>query len=116
MEKLAIIGSGTMGHSIALNVAWAGLDVKMYGLSQADLTQGLEGIKNKLIVLSHHGLISSRDIEEIQSRISTSQTIDDTVDGASFVIECIPEDLSMKQQLFNHLDKIFVTSDAATVM
>jgi 3-hydroxybutyryl-CoA dehydrogenase len=106
MEKLAIIGSGTMGHSIALNVAWAGLDVKMYGLSQADLTQGLEGIKNKLIVLSHHGLISSRDIEEIQSRISTSQTIDDTVDGASFVIECIPEDLSMKQQLFNHLDKI----------
>ncbi len=106
MEKLAIIGSGTMGHSIALNAAWSGLNVRMYGLNQDDLTKGLEGIKNKLIVLNQHGLISLPDIEAIQSRISTSQSIDDTVAGSSFVIECIPEDLSMKQQLFNHLDKI----------
>jgi 3-hydroxybutyryl-CoA dehydrogenase len=106
MEKLAIIGSGTMGHSIALNAAWSGLNVRMYGLNQADLTKGLAGIKNKLIGLSHHGLISSQEIEVIQARISTSQSIDDTVDGSSFVIECIPEDLSLKQQLFNHLDKI----------
>ena len=106
MEKLAIIGSGTMGHSIALNAAWSGLNVRMYGLNQDDLTKGLEGIKNKLIVLNQHGLISLQDIEAIQSRISTSQSIDDTVKGSSFVIECIPEDLSLKQQLFNHLDQL----------
>ena len=106
MEKLAIIGSGTMGHSIVLNAAWSGLNVRMYGLNQDDLTKGLEGIKNKLMVLSQHGLISYKDIEVIQSRISTSQSIDDTVKGSSFVIECIPEDLSLKQQLFNHLDQL----------
>ena len=106
MEKLAIIGSGTMGHSIALNGAWSGLNVRMYGLNQDDLTKGLEGIKNKLMVLSQHGLISYQDIEVIQSRISLSQSIDDTVKGSSFVIECIPEVLSLKQQLFNHLDQL----------
>ena len=106
MEKLAIIGSGTMGHSIALNAAWSGLNVSMYGLNQDDLTKGLEGIKNKLVGLNQHGLISLQDIEAIQARISTSQSIDDTVAGSSFVIECIPEDLALKQQLFNHLDKI----------
>ena len=106
MEKLAIIGSGTMGHSIALNAAWSGLNVRMYGLNQDDLTKGLEGIKNKLVGLNQHGLISLQDIEAIQSRISVSQSIDDTVAGSSFVIECIPEDLALKQQLFNHLDKI----------
>ena len=37
MEKLAIIGSGTMGHSIALSAAWAGMQVKMYGLDANDL-------------------------------------------------------------------------------
>ena len=106
MEKLAIIGSGTMGHSIALNAAWSGLNVRMYGLNQDDLTKGLEGIKNKLVGLNQHGLISLQDIEAIQSRISVSQSIDDTVAGSSVVIECIPEDLALKQQLFNHLDKI----------
>ena len=106
MEKLAIIGSGTMGHSIALNAAWSGLNVRMYGLNQDDLTKGLEGIKNKLVGLNQHGLISLQDIEVIQSRISLSQSIDDTVKGSSFVIECIPEDLSLKQQLFNHLDQL----------
>lgn len=106
MEKLAIIGSGTMGHSICLNAAWAGLDVMMYGLNEADLNKGFEGIKNKLLVLSHNELISSREIEEIQSRISITQSIQEAVKSASFVIECIPEDLALKQQLFNHLDKI----------
>ncbi|SDM48211.1 3-hydroxybutyryl-CoA dehydrogenase [Daejeonella rubra] len=106
MEKLAIIGSGTMGHSIAVNAAWAGLNVKMYGLNEADLQKGLEGIKNKLILLSQNGLISPRDIEEIQSRISITQSIEEAVNDVSFVIECIPEDLGLKQQLFNHLDEI----------
>jgi len=106
MEKLAIIGSGTMGHSIALNAAWSGLNARMYGLNQADLQKGLEGIKNKLILLSQNGLISSRDIEEIQSRISITQSIEEAVKEVSFVIECIPEDLALKQQLFNHLDEI----------
>jgi len=106
MEKLAIIGSGTMGHSISLNAAWAGLDVMMYGLNQADLNKGLEGINNKLLVLSRNGLISPKDIEEIQSRISISESIHDTVEGSTFVIECIPENLTLKQRLFNHLDEI----------
>jgi len=106
MEKLAIIGSGTMGHSIALNAAWSGLIVRMYGLNETDLNKGLEGIRNKLLVLSDHGLISSGDIEEIQARISISQSIDDAVEGSTFIIECIPENLELKQQLFNHLDDI----------
>jgi len=106
MEKLAIIGSGTMGHSIALNAAWSGFIVRMYGLNETDLNKGLEGIRNKLLILNDNGLISSRDIEEIQARISICQSIDDAVEGSTFVIECIPEDLVLKQQLFNHLDNI----------
>jgi 3-hydroxybutyryl-CoA dehydrogenase len=106
MEKLAIIGSGTMGHSIAANAAWAGLNVIMYGLNEADLNKGLEGIHNKLTILSQNGLISSQEIEEIQARISITHSIEDAVTSVSFVIECIPEDLALKQQLFNHLDEI----------
>ena len=34
MEKLTVIGSGTMGHSITLSAAWAGINVNMYGLTE----------------------------------------------------------------------------------
>ncbi|MBU8792155.1 hypothetical protein KM885_15435 [Oceanobacillus caeni] len=34
MEKLSIIGSGTMGHSIALAAAWEGMNVEVFGMNE----------------------------------------------------------------------------------
>ena len=36
MEKPGIIGCGTMGHAIALTVAWAGLPVMLYGINSSE--------------------------------------------------------------------------------
>lgn len=101
-----MIGSGTMGHSIALSAAWAEINVKMYGLDEIELEKGLLGIKNKLTVLLQNGLITFRDFEDIKARISVSHSMDDAAEGASFIIECIPEDLGLKRDLFRYLDKI----------
>ena len=106
MENLTIIGSGTMGHSIALSAAWAEINVKMYGLNEMELEKGLLGIKNKLNVLLQNGLITFRDFEDIKARITGSHSMEDAAKGASFIIECIPEDLVVKQELFRYLDKI----------
>lgn len=106
MENLTIIGSGTMGHSIALSAAWAEINVKMYGLDEIEIEKGLLGIKNKLTVLLQNGLITFRDFENIKARITGSHSMEDAAEGASFIIECIPEDLGMKQELFRYLDKI----------
>lgn len=106
MENLTIIGSGTMGHSIALSAAWAEINVKMYGLDEIEIEKGLLGIKNKLTVLLQNGLITFRDFENIKARITGSHSMEDAAEGASFIIECIPEDLVMKQELFRYLDKI----------
>lgn len=106
MENLTIIGSGTMGHSIALSAAWAEINVKMYGLDEIELETGLLGIKNKLTVLLQNGLITFKDFEDIKARITGTHSIEDAAEGASFIIECIPEDMGMKQDLFNYLDKI----------
>lgn len=106
METLTVIGSGTMGHSITLCAAWAGIKVKMYGHNKIDLEKGLLGIKHKSEVLFQNGLISNTDVEKINARITVSHTLDDAVEGASFIIECIPEDMGMKQDLFKYLGKI----------
>ncbi len=106
MEKLAIIGSGTMGHSIALNAAWTGLSVKMYGLNDDDLSNGLSGIRQKMSILIENGLLPSSQYDQVLSRISLTTSKEEAVADATFVIECIPEDLGLKQQLFKYLDEI----------
>lgn len=104
MEKLAIIGCGTMGHSIALSASWAGIQVKMYGLSKDDIEKGFSGISDKLSTLKEGGLISESQHIEIFNRISGTQSLDYATEGSTFILECIPEDLNLKKELFKVLD------------
>ncbi len=104
-ERLVIIGSGTMGHSIALNAAWAGLGVSLYGLDSDDINKGLAGIRRKLETLVRYDLVNGSSYEEIIDRIHTTINLDEALTDATFVIECIPEDIEFKNELFLRLDK-----------
>lgn len=106
MEKLTIIGCGTMGHSIALNAAWAGISVCLYGISQEDITRATAGIQAKLDVLIRNELLQEEDRLPVMNRIRYFTAMEEAVHQASFVIEAIPEEMELKQKLFNYLDKI----------
>lgn len=104
MERLTIIGSGTMGHSITLCAAWAGLYVNMFGLSDADIAAGMDAIEKKLANMEKSDLLKPGEKEGILRRIMVATSIDSAVKDASFVIECIPEDVKLKNEMFQQLD------------
>lgn len=106
MEKLAIIGCGTMGHSIALSAAWAGIPVRMYGTNEADTKQGELGVMSKLKMLLKHELLSEQELTLIRERISITTSMDDVLKDCTFVIEAAPENIDLKKNLFLHLDKV----------
>lgn len=106
MEKLVVIGCGTMGHSIALNAAWAGMPVKMYGVDTNDIQNGLSGVTDKLNTLFKNDLISKDQKDQILNRITGTDLLSEAVDGATFIIECIPEVLELKNDLFRKLDQM----------
>ena len=106
MEKLAIIGCGTMGHSIALNAGWAGLQVRMYGTSEADTQQGELGIISKLKMLVKHELLREEEFALIRERISITTSMENVLEDCTFVIEAVPENIDLKKNLFLHLDKV----------
>lgn len=106
MEKLAVIGCGTMGHSIALNAAWVGMQVKMYGVDTNDIQKGLSGVTDKLSTLLKNDLITRDQLSQILKNITGTSSLSETVDGASFIIECIPEVLELKNDLFRKLDQM----------
>ncbi|CDQ18999.1 3-hydroxybutyryl-CoA dehydrogenase [Halobacillus karajensis] len=110
MGEIAVIGCGTMGHSIALNAAWAGYDVKLYGLNEDVLNQGWNDMMDKADVLIKHHMINSHELEKIKSRVITTVSIEHAVEQATFVIEAIPEDINLKKNLFKELDQLCNTS------
>jgi len=106
IERLAIIGCGTMGHTIALNAAWVGIQVKMYGVDQKDVQNGLLAVKAKLKTLFANDLIKQDQQDQILEKITGTDSLSDAVSGATFIIECIPEILKLKNDLFIKLDEM----------
>ena len=105
MEKLGIIGCGTMGHSIALAAAWAGLPVTLHGLNSSETEDAQSSILNKLKMLSNSGLFNLDTIELIMKRITVTHSIDEIAAVSSFIIESIPENIDLKKTFFNILIK-----------
>lgn len=107
LESLSILGAGTMGHSIALAAAWAGYVVKVWGNSDTDIDRGKKGIKEKLGILNQYEAIDpKRQCVEIEERITFTSSMEECLLGATFVIEAVPENLQLKQDLFKKLDSM----------
>ena len=105
IEKLSILGSGTMGHSIALSASIAGLPVKIWGISKEDIERGQRDLQEKLEVLAGEDVIIEAEIKEIQDRIEFMTSMKECITDATFIIEAVPENLELKQDLYKQLDQ-----------
>jgi 3-hydroxybutyryl-CoA dehydrogenase len=103
-EKLSIVGAGLMGHTIAFTAAWAGMNVKVWGMNEEDINRAKEGMNQKLKALLDYEVLNQTDKERILRSITFSVSLEDVVSEATFVIEAIPEDLQLKQHYFKKLE------------
>ena len=104
MEKISILGCGTMGHSIALSAAWAGQTVKVYGVNDKDLENAAKGLQNKLKVMAENGLFNEAEAKRIKEHIHFSTSLAEVVEGATLIIEVIPEVLELKKEMYKKLE------------
>ena len=85
-DRIAVLGSGTMGAGIAQAALHAGLHVVLYDVSQAMLERATERIAA--------GLAKQGNREAI-GRLTSATTLD-TIAGAAVVIEAVPEQIELK--------------------
>ena len=105
MNKIAIIGSGTMGNGIAQVVAGAGYKVTLVDLTEELLQRGIDTIEKNLNRAINKEKISKDEKEKILSRINTTVKYED-IDNVDLVIEAAPEKLEVKKEIFTKLDEI----------
>lgn len=106
MNQICNLGTGTMGHGTALMFAKAGYQVRMYGPNDSEIERGMTGIKAGLETYHQHGLVTVEDIPVILGRIKGVTTLEEAAVDADFVIESLPEVLTIKQNVFSAMEKL----------
>jgi 3-hydroxybutyryl-CoA dehydrogenase len=104
VKKIAIVGGGSMGHGCAMVFASAGYPVGMYSRRLETLQNGLEAMRADLTFLAERGLGKLEDVESTMARVSTTQDLAEAAADADFVLECVAEDMGLKQDTFAKLD------------
>ncbi len=106
IERVTVVGAGTMGHGIAQVAAQAGYFVHLYDLKTEFLERGLTAIRKNLEKGIEKGKLTPEGRDAVLSRIVTSTELEEVASDADLVIEAVPESLELKRSLFASLDRI----------
>jgi 3-hydroxybutyryl-CoA dehydrogenase len=104
LQRLAVVGAGTMGHGIAQVAAQAGLHVVLVDVDAAALDRAMAQIRANLDGGVERGKVTAGERDEALQRIRTATELSGVVTDADLVVEAVPERLDLKQSVFQQLD------------
>lgn len=105
IERVGVIGAGTMGRGIALAFINAGFPVNLVEANPAMMETALTLMRASYDGQLKRGSITPESVEARMARVSPSADIGDVAD-ADLVIEAIYEDMAIKKELLAKLDGI----------
>jgi 3-hydroxybutyryl-CoA dehydrogenase len=97
IERVTVIGAGTMGHGIAQAAAGAGWDVWLTDERPEALPAALASIARNLDGAVSRGKMERAVADAIQRRIHPTSDIVEAARGSDLVIEAVVEDVAVKQ-------------------
>ena len=105
IEKLAVIGAGTMGGGISMNFLNAGIPVVMLEMKQDALDRGVATIRKNYESQVKRGKLKQDKYEQRMALLSTTLSYAD-IAQADMVIEAVFEEMGVKETVFKTLDEV----------
>lgn len=105
MEKIFVLGAGTMGSGIVQAFAQKGYEVIVRDIKDELVQSGIVRINNGLSNLVSKGKMTEETKEDILSRISGTTDMNLAAD-CDLVVEAAIENMKIKKEIFAELDKI----------
>ncbi len=105
VERIAVIGSGTMGAGIAVSGAQSGFDVTLIDSESKALEAGLGRVRSTIDTATAKRRMTAQAGEAAKARVMGAADLAAARD-ADLVIEAVFENLAVKQEVFRKLDSI----------
>jgi 3-hydroxybutyryl-CoA dehydrogenase len=105
IERLGVVGAGTMGSGIAQLGCLGGFRVTLHDADPQALATGADRLEAALAKGAGRGLWSAGEAAAAAGRLATTPALDELA-GSELVIEAAPEDLELKRALFSRLAEV----------
>ncbi len=106
IERITVIGAGTMGHGIAHVACLGGFQTVLQDISEEMLQRATGHIQRNLDQAVERGLVQREQADAAFARLTTTTDLEAAVAQADFVIEAVPENIELKIELFSKIDQV----------
>ncbi len=104
-EDIAVVGAGTMGNGIAHVFAQAGYKVTIVDISLAQLDKAVANIARNFDRQVAKGVVTEEEKKKALANINVQSSLSVGVKNAALVIEAATENLELKLQIFEEIDR-----------
>ena len=105
IEKVGVIGAGTMGGGIAMNFLSAGIPVTILEMKQEALDRGTAVMRKNYENTAKRGRMTDEQVESAMGILTPTLAYDDLAE-CDLVIEAVYENMDVKKEVFAKLDDI----------
>ena len=105
INKVGVIGAGTMGGGISMNFLNAGIPVTIVETAQAALDRGVATIRRNYDNTARKGRLTAADVETRMGLLHPGLNLD-ALSDCGLIIEAVSENMDIKKDVFGKLDKI----------
>jgi 3-hydroxyacyl-CoA dehydrogenase len=106
VEKVAVIGGGTMGRGIAMSFADAGIPATLIDMSPEALAKAMANVEDTYKQGVARGRMSEEEGRKRASLVTGTTSFEEGVKDADMIIEAVFEEMALKKQIFGDLDKL----------
>lgn len=105
MDKIVVIGAGTMGNGIAHVFAMNGYKTTIVDISQSALEKAIATITKNLERMLTKASINQEQLDATLKLLSTSTSMATALENADLVVEAATENIDLKLNIFKSLDE-----------
>jgi 3-hydroxybutyryl-CoA dehydrogenase len=105
IERVAVLGAGTMGHGIAHAALAAGYETTLFDASGEALARAKTAIDAIVAKGVELGRVTAEEARAIHDRLRTFDHLAPAIAHADVVIEAVPEQMELKLRLLRDVEK-----------
>lgn len=106
IKKVAVIGAGTMGNQIALQVAISGYDVTCYSRREETVSNAEEFVKKWFAKNVAREKMDADEAARLKGLIKFTTNLEEAVKDVDLIIEAVADVLEVKRTIFKQIDEL----------